>query len=200
MPSCALISRAARSISGNSCSPRSTARNSSFGADKGAGRACVSRGFLSNRPCRDFLRSPCKNRLRAIVKKYPFTVATSIRSREVHARTNVSEVMSSAWPRSPERYSAKRKTSGAYFLYSVVKSVIGDSSYSYPAAPHMNNWERFMFGRHLYSEDPAQDVRSGVCDHARSKTSAPQCEQPIQHAEDSNLHGRFHALVAVGCA
>src|ERR1700724_3200050 len=106
--------------------------------------------------------------------------------------------MSSAWPRSPERYSVKRKTSGAYFLYSVVKSVIGDSSYIDPSAPHMKNWERFRFGRHLYSEDPAQDVRSGVCDHSRSKTSAPQCEHPIQCAEERDLHARFHPLVAGG--
>src|SRR5579859_5278873 len=81
--------------------------------------------MLSSRgTARDLLRNPCRNRLRAMASRYPFTVDKTIGSGEVHARTKVSEVMSSASPRSPDRYRANRKTSGAYFLYSASKSVI----------------------------------------------------------------------------
>lgn len=49
----------------------------------------------------------------------------------------------------------------------------------------------FMLGRRLYSEDAAQYVRSAVSDHPRPETSAPEREQPIHCAEDSNLDARF---------
>jgi hypothetical protein len=49
--------------------------------------------MLSSRgTARDLFRSSCRKRLRAMVNKYPFTVAMAIGSGAVQARTKVSDV------------------------------------------------------------------------------------------------------------
>src|SRR5438876_1074582 len=78
----------------------------------------------SSGTARDLFRRSCRKRLRAMVKRYPFTVAIAIGSGAVQARTKVSDVISSASPRLPDRYIANLKTSAAYFAYNALKSVM----------------------------------------------------------------------------
>src|SRR6266849_4960736 len=74
------------------------------------------------------------------------------------------EVMSSASPRSPERYSAKWYTSCAYFVYRAPKPVMCSSQKSYPRAA-----EKLHRGR-LFARNESNSV--GYCSKFPNRCSA----------------------------
>src|SRR5947209_12852161 len=96
------------------------------------------------------------------------------------ARTKVSEVISSASARLPDRYIANRKTSGAYLAYSALKSV--------------------MANRRCSSEEAAGDIGPGMGDHAGAQALSPQSQESEQRSIDRNGETASYALIAMSNA
>src|ERR1044071_6076751 len=111
-----------------------------------------------------------------MASRYPFIVGIEIGPGAVHARTKVSDVISSASLWLPARYIANRKTSVAYFWYRELKSVIAGRNFSVQQAcgnicPSMcnNSWPETLAPQSHESEQCAIALNGTLCTLLRHK-------------------------------